>query len=98
MLKKSQVEENLHSIRGDMRPYGGYAQPPARIFEGTDEIDLSKKEARPAGSSEKGTYFWKMTQDKRFIEAPRLIPIPLHENNPHEDLFLGTPNNTRVSG
>lgn len=72
MFKKSQAEENLHSmIRGDMRPYGGYAQPPARIFEGTDEIDLSKKEARPAGSSEKGTYFWKMTQDKRFIEATR---------------------------
>lgn len=57
----------------DMRPYGGYAQPPARIFEGTDEIDLSKKEARPAGSSEEGTYFWKMTQDKRFIEV--IIPV-----------------------
>lgn len=52
-----------------MSPYGGYAEAPARIFEGTDEIDLNKKESRPSGSSEKGTYFWKMTQDKRFIEV-----------------------------
>ena len=51
-----------------MRPYGASSEP-ARIFEGTDEVDLEKKEARPAGSSEEGSYFWKMTQDKRFIEA-----------------------------
>ena len=52
-----------------MTPYGVYRSPPARIFEGTDEVDVSKKEERPAGSSEDNTYFWKMTQDKRFIEA-----------------------------
>ncbi|CAK9008583.1 Peptidyl-prolyl cis-trans isomerase B (PPIase B) (Cyclophilin B) (Rotamase B) [Durusdinium trenchii] len=58
---------------GDIQAYGGYPEPPARIFEGTEEIDLEKKDKRPSGSSEKGTYFWKMTQDKRFIEV--VVPV-----------------------
>lgn len=55
-----------------MRPYGASSEP-ARIFEGTDEVDLEKKEARPAGSGEEGSYFWKMTQDKRFIEVGSFV-------------------------
>ncbi|CAJ1403352.1 unnamed protein product [Effrenium voratum] len=63
---------NLDSF-SEMTPYGVYRSPPARIFEGTDEVDVSKKEERPAGSSEDNTYFWKMTQDKRFIEV--IVPV-----------------------
>lgn len=46
---------------------------PIRVLESGQEVDLEDKR-RPSGKGGDDSYFWKMTQDKRFIEV--IFPVP----------------------